>query len=392
MTPPLGLASKMKARISPPCGAVRCFLLLLILALAYRSTWLIPDRTEWKSMTTTSAETPRDWHYNKSLLLLQEDDTPRNYKKTLLIEEDGTPRPPAERAIAFSLIGAQKSGTTAMGAYLVQHPNILGRTYGFFLWNAYQNAENSLPKLAYPFTGNLTTKDWTINQTTSMIGYDNTPDNLLRSMMIPSRFREICPTGKVLVQLRDPVDRAYSDFSMELHRQQNFNTSFEKFIEKDFQRLKEAGVIQGYRWDNETEFQAFSGSKEEDKAWERYTRHSGDNPQAYFPVGRGLYSIQLRHWFKEYDKMPGGRDLFLISEYKELYERGGQAAFDRVIKFLDLAPYELNNVAKQRVGKYEEPIDPKMRQRLEDFYAPYNRQLQEILGEEWKGIWEKTDA
>jgi hypothetical protein len=339
-------------------------------------------------MTTTSAETPREWHYNKSLLLLQEDDTPRNWeaKNTLLLKEDGTPRPPAERAIAFSLIGAQKSGTTAMGAYLVQHPNILGRTFGFFFSNAYKNADN-LPKLAYSSTGNLTTKHWTINQTTSMIGYDNSPVNLLRSMIIPSRIRETCPTGKVLVQLRDPVDRAYSEYSMELHRNKKFNASFEKFIEDDFQRLKKAGVIQGYRWDNEIEFQAFSGSKEEDKAWERYSKQ-----RTYFPVGRGLYSIQLRHWFKEYDKMPGGRDLFLISEYKELYERGGQAAFDRVIKFLDLAPYELNNVAKQRVGKYEEPIDPKMRQRLEDFYAPYNRQLQEILGEEWKGIWEKTDA
>jgi hypothetical protein len=156
--------------------------------------------------------------------------------------------------------------------------------------------------------------------------------------------------------------------------------------------LKKAGVIQekGYRWNNETEFQAFSGSKEEDKAWERYS--SGYERLAYFPVGRGLYSIQLRHWLKEYEKVPGGRDLFLISEYKELYEHGGQAAFDRVIKFLDLEPYELNNVAKQRVGTYEDPIDPKTRQMLKDFYAPYNRQLSKLLGEEWKGIWEKADA
>lgn len=51
-----------------------------------------------------------------------------------------------------------------------------------------------------------------------MVAFDNWPDNLYRSVEVAPRFQRSCPRSKIVVILRDPVERAYSHYSMEYQR------------------------------------------------------------------------------------------------------------------------------------------------------------------------------
>ena len=107
-------------------------------------------------------------------------------------------------------------------------------------------------------------------------------------------------------------------------------------------------------------------------------------------VGRGLYSIQLQHLFREYNKYGGGRDKIAVFEYDDLYRNGAQAAYDRVTDFLGLPRHTLENTKPVRVGKYNSPLKETTRKLLSDIFEPYTCQLPGLLGKEWRQVWNAT--
>ena len=117
---------------------------------------------------------------------------------------------------------------------------------------------------------------------------------------VPSRMKEILPDVKLIVILRNPVDRAYSHYHHMLRRN-NESLSFEKAIESEKERC--AGERERL-------------IKNPDFVPVHYRNHSY--------LARGVYADQLENWFRHY-----GRGQFLILTQEDL-RKNSQQTLDQV--------------------------------------------------------------
>jgi len=118
----------------------------------------------------------------------------------------------------------------------------------------------------------------------------------------PGRIKTTLPDAKLVVILRNPVDRAYSDYHMSV-RQHRQSMTFEDAVRHGY--TAQAGHADLYR-----------GS---------YAEHMGDHrrrlrEQTAGYLSRGHYAEHLTRWFEHFD-----RDRFLILTLDELKAdpRGG---------------------------------------------------------------------
>lgn len=93
-------------------------------------------------------------------------------------------------------------------------------------------------------------------------------------------------------------------------------------------------------------------------------------------VARGLYVLQLRQWMALW---PAEQiQVHSLSEIK-----GTKAAVQRtledVFSYLNLPPHDISDLEAKNSREYE-PMPESCRQTLQDFYAPYNDKLFELLG------------
>lgn len=124
----------------------------------------------------------------------------------------------------FIIIGAAKAGTTALYWYLAEHPEIFMsrvKETNFFAWQPNDYGE---PVYGDPRLHHFPVRSWQHYQSlfddaggarargeASPI-YLECPDS-------PSRIRAVIPEARILCGLRNPVDRAYSDYQMFLRGQ-----------------------------------------------------------------------------------------------------------------------------------------------------------------------------
>ncbi|MEO8710481.1 MAG: sulfotransferase domain-containing protein [Parafilimonas sp.] len=109
--------------------------------------------------------------------------------------------------INLAIIGAQKAGTTSLNKYLAQHPNIYTHfTQEFSMLASPEDFNNGLEK--------------NINDTVQKSILENPEKNcfvakrvgVMYNEEMMQRFYQAFPDCKIIVILRNPVDRAYSAF------------------------------------------------------------------------------------------------------------------------------------------------------------------------------------
>ncbi|KAG7341766.1 sulfotransferase [Nitzschia inconspicua] len=328
------------------------------------------------------------------------------------------------------LIGVQKGGTTALYQYMDQHPNIVkSQKELYFLdevldqYLLQQQEEEGdiaggLPQTrlrqAYSAKMKQAVSSVTRNQghnqqkdhhTNEML-VDWTPNYLFESDRLPARISCIVPWAKLMVLLRNPVDRARSQYDMKLRIQESVggNTrqtgrsqhpgrnhhhiinnnklqstappiSFKEYVHNDLGALQEAGVIQD--WDT-VNFDLFFYSPAMDEAWRTYM-NNGLNA----PIGMGLYAIQLKPFLKMENDFLAIQSEKLMQETDEIY---GQ-----VLDFLGLERISLefypkaNHAAKKQMTAVDEETEKLLRH----IFEPFNRKLGELLGKEWEHVWEE---
>lgn len=297
------------------------------------------------------------------------------------------------------MIGAQKGGTTALSYYLYNHPSIQylpTKELHFFDEDMDQNGNISsllgggvlaTETLNY-YQGSVIGSIVPLQKFEFEIKYalDATPNYMFASDRVPWRLFCVAPWVKLLAILRDPVDRAYSQYHMQFNHDLNHPetrrgfVSFEQYIQLDLAVLRETGVIRD--WKSQEEFETFAGSPEELDAWSTYTKLGINSP-----VGRGLYAIQLRHWFQAMDDFNKSRSDLWIAPSTRLFQDSNDT-YSEILNFLGLKPHHLNAYSKIHATKYRSPeMLPETRSMLQTFFEPYNRQLGQLLGSTWEGIW-----
>ena len=242
---------------------------------------------------------------------------------------------------AFLIIGAQRCGTTSLYNYLLGHPDIAPA------------ARKELRFFDHRFDRGL---DWyraqfSLATSSGTVSGEATPYYLFHPHA-PARTRACAPWARLIVLLRNPVDRAYSHYWHEVRRGHE-TLSFEEAIASEVERL--AGERE--RMVDDDRYQSF-------------------NHQHYSYLARGHYADQLAAWTAHFP-----REQILVLRSEDLY-REPAAAFDRTVAFLGLPPTSLIDQSAYNEGR-NPPMRGGTRRRLDAYFEAPNQQLQEFLGRDF---------
>jgi len=229
----------------------------------------------------------------------------------------------------------------------------------------------------------------------AMLTYEKTPAYILTEGA-PTTIKTIAPWTKIIVSLRNPVDRAFSNFKMMLSRAKNpSNKTFEDVLSKDLAALRHHGFSVP---DNEPFPKVELDEKQlKNRRWKF---------QNY--IYRSIYVDQLRPWLEKYKV---GENL-LIVRYERLNSHPDVVLRD-ILEFLQIPDHAFRY--KEMVKSYSPTFwktsagsnatsaagasaarkltfRSETRAYLKRLFEPYNQQLAELLGEsEWKDIWNGTE-
>lgn len=242
------------------------------------------------------------------------------------------------------IIGAQKSGTTSLFQYLVQHPKVLpplGKEVHYFDFHYADGIK--WYRGNFPYRRQLRGGALTL---------DASPYYLVHPL-VPHRAAQLLPEVKLIAVLRNPVDRALSHYQHEVrHRRESL--SFADAIEREPERL--AG--------------------EEERLWDDPNYYSA-NHHRYSYTRRGLYLEQLQRWMQHFP-----RSQLLVLQSERLF-RDPAGATSQVYTFLDLEPHRLERYKPFLAGNYDPGLPADLRAKLVAYFEPHNRELYRWLGEEF---------
>lgn len=242
----------------------------------------------------------------------------------------------------FLIIGAQKCGTSSLYTYLSQHPSVCP---AFVKEVRYFNNhfQKGLRWYKAHFPSTLYIKMKGRKSGHNLITGEGEP-SYLPNPIVPQRVFNLIPTVKLIVMLRNPVDRAYSQYHHRIVRGHE-KLSFEEVVEADKAKLKN-----GWAGLNTGNFKSL-----------------GHTHYSYLP--RGLYVDQLKMWR---DVFPENQ--FLILKAEEFF-RDTQTVFNQVLSFLDLPAYELKEYKRVNASEYKKEMSFKTRKDLAGYFQPHNQRL-----------------
>lgn len=223
----------------------------------------------------------------------------------------------------FMIIGAQKGGTTSLHLYLTEHPQIISSMI------------KEIPFWTEQFHRGL---EWyfshfpPIPKGYSYLAGEATPINF-NSPEIAKTIFQFFPKVKLILLLRNPIDRAVSHYYHWLSLKWELR-SFEEAVQSE---------LNTSNLDNE----------------------------GY--LARGLYIKFLEQWLQVFP-----REQFLILSSEEFYANPDQKTGE-VLQFLGLPEYHLLQYKKYNTRPYPS-ISTETRSLLQNYYQPYNQQLEDFLG------------
>lgn len=238
----------------------------------------------------------------------------------------------------FVVIGAQKAGTTSLFSYLCEHPLVrpgLAKEVHFFDNNFARG-----PGWYRAHFPQAPRQDRRIGEATPYYMFHP---------LAPARMAATIPDAKLIVVLRNPVDRAYSHY----HHEVRGGTETHSF--------EEALTLEAQRLDGEAE-----------RMREDPNFHSAAHQQ-YSYVSRGIYVDQLRTWHELFPK-----EQVLVLGAERLFKEPSRVIC-RVFEFLGL-PYASSMEFRTWNGARNPKLDPRTRAQLVERFAPHNQRLYEYLG------------
>ncbi len=248
----------------------------------------------------------------------------------------------------FIIIGAQKCGTTSLYNYLIQHPLIIPswkKEVHFFDNNFHKGFtfyKSFFPTKIYK---NILRRIYKKRVITG----EASPYYIFHPHAY-KRIHSLLPNIKLILLLRNPVERALSHYYHEVNNGRE-NLSFEQAIEKESERLR----------------------GELEKMLENENYYSF-NLQNYSYVSRGIYIDMIKKWHQNFSK-----DLILIIKSEDFFENPSKV-LKEVFEFLDLPNYNLKQYQNFNIGRYPE-MDEKIRKTLREYYKPVNQRLYNYLGQ-----------
>jgi len=247
----------------------------------------------------------------------------------------------------FIIVGAQKCGTGSLYHYLKKHPNIspsVIKEIQFFSNNFHKGIlwyKSFFPSLIRKYY-----YKYILNR--NIISGEATPFYIIHPRAIKMIAATI-PNVKLILLLRNPVDRAYSHYHHSVRRGCE-TLNFEDAIEKEKERINE----------------------EYDKMLKNELNISSSFA-AYSYLMRGKYINQVERLFHY---IPRNRVLIIKSEN---FFEDPPKELQKVFSFLNVSPYKLSKYKTYGYHGYNK-MNEKTRQYLIEYFKPFNYRLYEYLG------------
>jgi len=252
----------------------------------------------------------------------------------------------------FLVIGAKRCGTTSLFYHLPEHPCISKSPYdnmGFFNDNFHLGINWYKSFFPTIFTRNKIKSKFgdcmTFDVTTTYMEEESTANNVYQTK----------PNMKIIVILRNPVDRAYSHYHVNV-KEKSEKRSFEDAIFEEMNRIKSERIIQN-----------------KNKNLRVFT------PNNIHYLKKGFYALQLKSWFKIFP-----REQILVLSTEE-FQEDQNIIYKKIFDFLNIPNMKIKSTEKMEKGNYI-PMKHDTQNLLLDYFRQYNYELFELINSEfdWK--------
>jgi tetratricopeptide (TPR) repeat protein len=240
----------------------------------------------------------------------------------------------------FIIIGSEKCGTSSLHYYITRHPQVLDaaqKEIHFFTQNQKYNQG----------------KDWyfshfpPISDNSGFMVGEGSTSYISCLNNAPQRVLEMLPEVKLLAVLRNPVDRAVSNYHQLVK------------LGKERRSLEEVMMTEMELFQEVDNFLSLS--------------------QKYRQIDKGcirksLYAYFLEQWMSFFQK-----EQFLILQSEDLFKHP-EAVMEQVFEFLGLPNFLASNYeAVNTGGSYSHP-EGSLEGSMADFFRPHNQKLEALLG------------
>ena len=261
----------------------------------------------------------------------------------------------------FLIIGAQKCGTTSLYRYLIQHPSIT-RAYAkevhYFDANFGKGAAWYRAHFACSLYRSYVVH--TRGKNHCLTG-EATPDYFVHPL-VPQRVSELVPQARLILLLRNPVDRAYSHYHKLVRVNKVEDLSFADAIKQ----------VEGLSFEEAMDAEAERKEGAWRKSFGREQYLAINHPRKGY-LYYGMYVNHLQRWMGFFSSKQ-----ILILRSQDLFA-DPPATVTRVLRFLELPARELGDYSNRNPGNYPD-MDSATRKRLIDYFGPHNQRLYDYLG------------
>lgn len=243
----------------------------------------------------------------------------------------------------FIILGAQKSGTTSLYKYLSSHSQVIppARKEIHFFDNNFHRGVNwyrsHFPQsLEKRLRGSIT---------------GEASPYYLYHPHAPRRIANVVPDVKLIILLRNPVDRAISHYWHEVNHCEAEDLAMMEAMKREEERLAA-----------------------EKKSLENGNIDYSYAHQHYSYKDRGKYLDQICLYLKYFS-----REQIKITKSSVFFD-DTQRAVDEIVDYLGLRREQIKDLEPSNTGSYRKRIDSTARDYLEDYFREHNLKLERELG------------
>ena len=253
----------------------------------------------------------------------------------------------------FLVIGAKRCGTTSLYQHLSEHPCISRSprdNIGFFNENYHLGInwyKSLFPTVFYKKKMESKNKQCLFFDVTS---------TYMEEELTAKNVYEVNPNQKIIVILRNPVDRAYSHYHVNV-KEKSEKRSFEDAVFEEMNRIKSERIIQN-----------------KNKNLRVFT------PNNIHYLKKGFYALQLKSWFKIFP-----REQILVLSTEE-FQEDQNLIYKKIFDFLNIPNMKIKSIEKMEKGNYI-PMKHDTRNLLLDYFRQCNHELFELIN--MKFDWDK---
>jgi hypothetical protein len=246
------------------------------------------------------------------------------------------------------IIGAQKAGTSSLFFYLRQHPQLVPswtKEVHFFDGGLSPRSDTFAKGEAWYRAHFPLRKELSAQQKT----FEASPIYIFNPLA-PKRIFDLVPEVKIIALLRNPTDRAISQYFQERRRKKE-RLEMDEAFQQEEKRLGPA-------------------IQERDYKNHAFIHH------AY--KSRGRYKEQLERYFSYFPRQQMliiRSEDFFVAPHKTLRE---------VFEFLRVdADFTVKDLTPRNVGKSKSTVPADVREYLNSYFRPHNQALYDLLGQNY---------